>query len=77
MGSNVHVTRSEAALPNAGTGHYDISVLRLLDSDVSPVETFWVGVSYFLAGGSVEHSATNLEKVDVVSLTETTSEPNQ
>jgi hypothetical protein len=57
----VHVTGSEEALPNAGTGHYDISVPRLLDSDVSPIETFWVGVSYFLAGGSVEHSTTNLE----------------
>jgi hypothetical protein len=47
-----------------------------IGSDVSPIETFWVGVSYFLAGGSVEHSATNLKKVDVVSLTETTREPN-
>ena len=32
-----------------------------IGSDVSPIETFWVGVSYFLAGGSVEHSTTNLE----------------
>jgi hypothetical protein len=72
----VHVFWLEEALPSAATGHHGISVLRLLGSDVSPIETFWVGISYFLAGGGAEHGATNLEKVYVVSLIETTREPN-
>jgi quercetin dioxygenase-like cupin family protein len=62
----MHVTRLEQAQPYEAPKHHDMVGLRLQGWDVSPTESFWVGLSQFLPGGGAERDATPLEKVYVV-----------
>jgi quercetin dioxygenase-like cupin family protein len=62
----MHVTRVADARPYEAPKHHDMIGLRLQGWDVSPTESFWVGLSQFLPGGGAESDATPLEKVYVV-----------
>ncbi len=62
----MHVTRLADARPYEAPKHHDMVGLRLQGWDVSPTESFWVGLSQFLPGGGAESDATPLEKVYVV-----------
>jgi quercetin dioxygenase-like cupin family protein len=62
----MHVTRLADARPYEAPKHHDMVGLRLQGWDVSPAESFWVGLSQFLPGGGAESDATPLEKVYVV-----------
>jgi mannose-6-phosphate isomerase-like protein (cupin superfamily) len=62
----MHVTRLADARPYEAPKHHDMVGLRLQGWDVSPTQSFWVGLSQFLPGGGAESDATPLEKVYVV-----------
>lgn len=62
----MEVTRIADAPPYEAPGHFDMRGLRLQGWDVSPSESFWVGLSNFLPGGGAAMEATPLEKVYVV-----------
>jgi len=44
-------------------GHFKMTTLRLQHKEITGVESFWVGLSYFLPGGGAEMSVANFERV--------------
>jgi mannose-6-phosphate isomerase-like protein (cupin superfamily) len=62
----MRITRLREARPYEAAKHHGTVALRLQGMDVTPAETFWVGLSHFLPGGGAEYDATPLEKVYVV-----------
>jgi quercetin dioxygenase-like cupin family protein len=60
------VTRIADANPYDAPRHFDMRAMRLHGFDVSPSQSFWVGLSQFLPGGGAEGDAGPLEKVYVV-----------
>jgi len=49
--------------PYEAPGHFKMVALRLQHKETTGVETFWVGLSYFLPGGGAEMSASDFERV--------------
>jgi len=62
----VQVTRLGGAKPYTAPKHFGASTLRLQGWEASDIQSFSVGLSYFLPGGGCERDATPLEKVYVV-----------
>ena len=48
------------------TKHFGAATYRLQHRDLSGVQGFWVGLSYFLPGGGAEMDSSDTEKVYVV-----------
>lgn len=62
----MEVTRIEGAKSYEAARHHGCAALRLQGLDVSPISSFWVGMSHFLPGGGADWDASNADKVYVV-----------
>lgn len=62
----MQVTRIEEATSYSAPLHHEVHGLRLQGYDATSTENFWVGLSLFLPGGGAERSATQFEKVYIV-----------
>jgi quercetin dioxygenase-like cupin family protein len=70
----MNVTRFNEAKSYEAVNHHGCEAVRLQGSDVSPVTSFWLGVSYFEPGGGAEWDTTAAEKVYLVLQGEVTVE---
>jgi len=59
----VNVTQFSGAKSYEAANHHGCEAVRLQGADVSPVTSFWVGVSNFAPGGGADWDTTNAEKV--------------
>ncbi|HVB50297.1 MAG TPA: cupin domain-containing protein [Acidimicrobiales bacterium] len=62
----MNVTRFSEAKPYEAANHHGCEARRLQGAEVSPVTSFWLGVSNFAPGGGAEWDATGAEKVYLV-----------
>jgi quercetin dioxygenase-like cupin family protein len=62
----MNVTRFSDATPYEALKHHGCEAVRLQGLDVSPVTSFWLGVSNFEPGGGAEWDTTAAEKVYLV-----------
>ena len=62
----MNVTRFSEAQGYVAANHHDCEAVRLQGAEVSPVTSFWVGVSNFAPGGGADWDTTSAEKVYVV-----------
>lgn len=62
----MNVTRFGDARAYVAANHHGCESVRLQGAEVSPVSSFWVGVSNFEPGGGADWDTTNAEKVYVV-----------
>lgn len=59
----MNVTQFSGAKSYEAANHHGCEAVRLQGADVSPVTSFWVGVSNFAPGGGADWDTTNAEKV--------------
>jgi quercetin dioxygenase-like cupin family protein len=62
----VNVTRFSDANAYEAAFHHGCEAVRLQGADVSPVTSFWVGISNFEPGGGADWDTTSAEKVYVL-----------
>jgi len=62
----VRVTRFGEAQGYVAANHHGCDAVRLQGIDVSPVTSFWLGVSNFAPGGGADWDTTSAEKVYLV-----------
>lgn len=62
----MEVTRLVDAKPYTAPKHVDTISLRLQGHDASGAEAFWVGLSYYLPGGTAELDASPFEKIYIM-----------
>lgn len=62
----MNVTRFTEAKGYVAANHHGCEAVRLQGVDVSPVTSFWLGVSNFAPGGGADWDTTNAEKVYLV-----------
>jgi quercetin dioxygenase-like cupin family protein len=60
------VTRFSEAKNYEAPKHHGCEAVRLQGAEVSPVTSFWLGISTFEPGGGAEWDATNAEKLYLV-----------
>lgn len=64
--SGPRVTRLATAPAYTAPLHHAVSTLRLQGHEAGPTERFWVGLSYYLPGGSADRAPTREETVYLV-----------
>jgi quercetin dioxygenase-like cupin family protein len=59
----VNVTQFSGAKSYEAANHHGCEAVRLQGAEVSPVTSFWLGVSNFAPGGGADWDTTSAEKV--------------
>jgi quercetin dioxygenase-like cupin family protein len=62
----MNVTRFDEAKPYEAVNHHGCEAVRLQGAEVSPVTSFWLGISTFEPGGGADWDTTSAEKVYLV-----------
>jgi quercetin dioxygenase-like cupin family protein len=62
----VNVTRFSEAKGYEAANHHGCEAVRLQGAEVSPITSFWLGVSNFAPGGGADWDTTSAEKVYLV-----------